>query len=108
MHPHADRVPAGESDRSPLRHSQPGGDLLELLHQRLDLLGPDTEFFHERDGLSASELEPIPEPFLLRFAGLGVDEPIKVGDVLRHQEIERPEIVRHPREDLILLQILGE
>ncbi len=39
----------------------PGGDLLEPLHQRLDLLGPDRELLDQVDGLAAAALEVVQE-----------------------------------------------
>ena len=41
--------------------THPRRDLLQPLHQGLDLLGPDREFLDERDGLVPAELERLAE-----------------------------------------------
>ena len=92
---------AASSSIHPLR------DLLHLLHQRLHLLGPDAQFLDQRHRLAAADLDHAPQFRLFVLGGALVDELVEVLDVLFHQRLERPQVVRHAGEDLLLLEVLG-
>ena len=86
------------------------GDLLQLLHQRLDFLRADRQLLDQRHRLAAAGLEPLANFLALGLVGAGVgpvvDEPVEVVNVVLHQRLQRPQVVRHPLEDFVLLQIL--
>src|SRR5262245_7092639 len=86
----------------------PRRDLLQLLHERLDLLRADRQFLDERDRLAAPEAKTAAELPLVVLGDAGVEDLLEVPLVLLHQMFERPQVVRHPLEDLVFLEVLGE
>ena len=81
-------------------------DLLHLLHQRLDLLRANREFLDQHDGLAAAQPQPLADDLAIRLDRAFFREPLEVLDVVFHQRFERPQVVRHPLENLVLLQVL--
>src|SRR5208282_1585670 len=82
------------------------GDLLQPLHEGLDLLGPDRQFLDEVDRLEPAPLEVGHQgqpPGRLALA----DEDPEVAHVAFHQVLEGLQVMRHPPQDLVLLEVFG-
>src|SRR5262249_11764568 len=92
----------------PFEFVHPRRDLLQLLHEWLDLLRAYRQFLDERDRLAAAETETATELPLVVLGNAGVEDLLEVALVLLHQMFERPQVVRHPLEDLVFLEVLGE
>jgi hypothetical protein len=87
--------------------AHPGGDLLQPLHQGLDLLGADRQLLDQGDRLAPAVLQAQAQRPAGELVAARPDVAPEVAVVAAHQEFERLQVVRHPAEDLVLLQVLG-
>ena len=86
---------------------EPVDEAVERRDHRLDPLRPQAQFLDQPDNPFPSQSEPHPgQPPLHHPPLLRERDPV-VGSVLGDQHLERPQVVRQPPQDLVLLQPVG-